>query len=79
MNFTIYCLVSTFYLVVASLSVLVNVQTFFLNALVYTQTVSELNAVEEGESTGGSPEVDHEDTKALSTEESPAVTVEGTV
>ena len=58
---------------------LVDIQTFFLDALIDTQAVSILDAIEEGESAGSSPEVDHKDAKSLSTEESPAVTVEGTV
>ena len=55
----------------------VDIETFLFNALVDAQAVQLLDAVEQGESTGGSPEVDDQDAKALSTEESPAVTVEG--
>ena len=58
---------------------LVDIQAFFFNTLVNTQAVSELDAVEEGESAGSSPEVNHQNAEALSTEESPAVTVEGAV
>ena len=68
-----------FDLVVAALSMLVDVETFFLDARFYTQTVQFLDAVEEDESTCGCPEVDDEDTEALSTEETPTETVEGTV
>ena len=57
---------------------LVNIKTFLLDALVHTQAMQLLDAVEQGKSTGGSPEVDNEDTKALGSEKSPSVTVEGT-
>ena len=45
----------TFTLVVASLSVLVDVETFLLDALVYAETLDELDAVEEYESGSCSP------------------------
>ena len=58
---------------------LVDVETFFLDARFYTQTMQFLDAVEEDEAAYGCPEVDDEDAKAFSTEESPAVAVESTV
>ena len=58
---------------------LINVETFLFNALVDAQTVQFLDAIEQSEATGSSPEVDDQDAKALSTEESPAVTIESTV
>ena len=58
---------------------LVNVEAFLFNALVNTQAMQLLYAVEQGETTGGSPEVDDEDAKALGTEETPAVAIEGTI
>ena len=57
----------------------VDVETFFFYALADTQAVCLLDAVEQGESAGGSPEVYDQYAEALSTEESPAVTVERTV
>ena len=58
---------------------LIDVETFFLNTLAYTQTMQLLDAIEQGETTGSSPEVDHEDAKQLSTEESPSKAIESTV
>ena len=58
---------------------LINVETFLFDALVDAQTVQFLDAIEQSEATGGSPEVDDQDAKALSTEESPAVTIESTI
>ena len=57
----------------------VNVEAFLFDTLVDAQAVQFLDAVEQGETTGGSPEVDDEDAEQLSTEESPAVTVESAV
>ena len=57
----------------------VDVETFFLNALADTQTVYLLDSVEQGETAGSSPKVDHQNTKQLSCEESKTVTVERTV
>ena len=58
---------------------LVNVEPLLLDALVDAQAMQLLDAVEQGESTGASPEVDDQDAKALSTEESPAVTIESAI
>ena len=58
---------------------LIDIKSFLLNALVDTQTVDILDAIEQDKSASSSPEVDHEYTEALSTEESPTATVEGTV
>ena len=57
----------------------VNIQSFFLDTGIHTQTVNLLNAVEQDESANCCPEVDHEDTKSLCAEESPTKAVEGTV
>ena len=56
----------------------VDVQSFLLDATIDAQTVQTLDAVEQDEAAQGCPEVDAKDAEALSTEESPAVTVEGT-
>ena len=68
-----------FDLVVAALSMLVDVETFFLDARFYTQTMQFLDAVEEDEAAYGCPEVDDEDAKAFSTEETPTEAIEGAV
>ena len=57
----------------------VDIETFLLNTLTNAQTVYLLDTIEEDETTGSSPEVDDEDTKQLSTKETPAEAVEGTV
>ena len=44
---------------------LVDVKAFLLHTLSDTQAVSPLNTVEQGETTGSSPEVDDEDAKQL--------------
>jgi hypothetical protein len=67
------------YLVVAGFSVLIDIEAFFLNALVDAQTMQFLDAIEESEATNCSPEVDNEDTEALCSEESPTMTIEGAV
>lgn len=64
-------------LVVATLAVLVDIETFFLDSLVNTQTGNLLDAPEEDDTCYGCPKVDAEDTEALSTEESEATTIEG--
>ena len=58
---------------------LVNVETFFLDTTVDTQTVQLLDTIEQNETTDSSPKVDDEDAKAFCTEESPAVAIESTV
>ena len=55
---------------------LVNVESFLFNSLINTQAVQFLDTVEQGEATGSCPEIDDQDAKQLSTEESPAVTIE---
>ena len=57
----------------------VNVEAFLLDALVNTQAVQLLDAIEQSDTTGSCPKVDDEDTKQLCAEESPAVTVESTI
>ena len=58
---------------------LVDVETFLLYTFINAKTVNIFDAVEQNESTSGCPEVDDQDTEALCTKESPAVTVEGTI
>ena len=58
---------------------LIHVETFLFNALVDTQAVQLLDTKEQGDTTGCSPEVDDQNTESLSTEESPAASVESTV
>jgi len=58
---------------------LVNIEAFFLNSVTYAQTMQFLDAIEQGETTDSSPKVDDQYAKALGSEESPAVTVEGTI
>jgi hypothetical protein len=57
----------------------INVETFLLDALVNAQAVQLLNAIEENDTTGSSPEVNDQDAKALSSEESPSMTIESTI
>ena len=57
----------------------INIQTFFFDTGIDTQTMKFLDAIEQGKSAGCCPEVDHEDTKQLCTEEAPAEAVEGTI
>ena len=57
----------------------INIQTLFFDTAIDTQAVKFLDAIEQGESAGCCPEVDHEDTKQLSAEEAPAEAVEGTI
>ena len=54
---------------------LVDVETFLLYTLAYTQTMKLLDAIEQDEATGSSPEVNHEDTKHLCAKEAPTKTV----
>ena len=58
---------------------LVDVETFLLYTLAYTQTMKLLDAIEQDEATGSSPEVDYEDTKHLCAKEAPTKAIEGTV
>ena len=58
---------------------LVDVETFLLYTFINAKTVNIFDAIEQNESTSGCPEVDDQDTEALCSEESPAVTVESTI
>ena len=58
---------------------LVDIQTFVLDTGGNTQAVDLLDSKEEDDTAGSSPEVDHQNTEALSSEEAPAVTIERTV
>ena len=64
-------------LVVATLTMLIDIETFFLNSLVNTETSNLLDTPEEDNTCYGCPKVDAKDTEALSTEESEATTIEG--
>ena len=66
-------------LVITRFSMFVNIQSFVLNAAINTQTMQLLDAIEQDEATGGSPEVDDQDAEALRPEESPAMTIESTI
>ena len=57
-----HCLV-----VVASLTMFVDIQTFFLNALVNTQSEELLDRTEEDDTAYSSPTVNAEDTESLCT------------
>ena len=61
-------------LVVATLTMLVDIETFFLDSLINTETSNLLDTPEEDDTCYGCPKVDAEDTEALSTEESEATT-----
>ena len=58
---------------------LVDIEAFFLNSVTYAQTMQLLDTIEQSETTDSSPKVDDQYAKALGSEESPAVTVEGAV
>ena len=68
-----------FHLVVAGLTMFINVQTFVLDASIHTQAVHTLDAIEKGKSAGGSPKVDNQDAEAFSAEETPSAAVQHTV
>lgn len=57
----------------------VDIQSFFLYTGTHSQSMEFPDAIEEDETTGGSPQVDHQNAEALSSEKSPSVAVEGTV
>ena len=57
----------------------VNVQSFVLNTGRHPKAVKLLDAKEEKEAAGSSPEVDDKDAEAFSPEETPAMTVESAV
>ena len=65
-------------LVVATLTMLVDIETFFLDSLINTETSNLLDTPEEDDTCYGCPKVDAEDTEALSSEETETATVEGT-
>lgn len=62
--------------VVAALTVLVDVKSLFLNALVNTESDSMLDGPEEYDTAGGCPSIYTEYTEGLCTEETEAVAVE---
>ena len=64
-------------LVVATLTMHVDIETFFLDSLINTETSNLLDTPEEDDTCYGCPKVDAEDTEALCTEESEATTIEG--
>ena len=57
----------------------IDVESFFFNTLVNTQTCNLLDCSEEDDTTASSPEVNNDDAECLSTEESKSVSVETTV
>ena len=65
--------------VIAQLSMFVNIQTFVLDAGRNAKPMEFLDAIEEGDAAGCSPEVDDEDTKALGSEKAPAMSIEGAI
>ena len=65
-------------LVVATLTMLVDIEAFFLNSLVNTQAGNLLDSPEEDNACCGCPKIDAEDAEALSSEETETATVEGT-
>ena len=64
--------------VITTLSVLVDVKSFFFHTRFHTQPTRILETVEKDKTAAGSPKVDDEDTKQLCAEESPSATIEGT-
>ena len=58
---------------------LVDIQSFILDTTIDAQSMQALDAVEQDEAAGSSPEVDDEDAETLSTKESPTMTIEGSV
>lgn len=65
-------------LVVATLTMLIDIETFFLDSLINTETSNLLDTPEEDNTCYGCPKVDAENAEALSTEESEATTIEST-
>ena len=57
----------------------IDVETFFFYTFVNAQSVNIFYSIEQNYTTSSCPEVDDEDAEALSTEETPTVTVESTV
>ena len=79
-----FCLLSLSYvymkvpLVVAAFTMLVGIQTFFLDSLINTETSNLLDTPEEDDTCSSCPKVDAEDTEALCAEETETATIEGT-
>ena len=65
-------------LVVAAFTMLVDIQTFFLDSLINTETSNLLDTPEEDDTCYGCPKVDADDTEALCAEETETATIEGT-
>ena len=63
--------------VVAALAVLVDVEAFLLDALVYTQSAELVDALEEDEAHDCRPNVDDNDAEALCPEEAETATIQG--
>ena len=57
----------------------INIQTFFFDTGIDTQTMCLLNPVEKDETANCRPEIYHQDTKAFCSEESPAKAIESTI
>ena len=64
--------------VITTLSVFVDVKSFFFHARLYTQPTRILDAIEKDEATSSSPKVDDKHTKHLCAEESPSAIIEST-
>lgn len=64
-------------LVVATFTMLVDIETFFLDSLVNTEATDFLDTPEEDNTCYGCPKVDTENTEALSTKEAEATTIKG--
>ena len=77
-TFLIYLSLVLQKLVVAALTMLIDVETFLLDSLVNTETANLLDRVEEDDTCNGRPSVDAKDTEALCAKESEATTIEGT-
>ena len=65
-------------LVVATFTMLVDIQTFFLDSLINTETSNLLDTPEEDDTCSSCPKVDAEDTEALCAEETETAPIEGT-
>lgn len=57
---------------------LVDIQTFFLDSLINTETSNLLDTPEEDDTCSSCPKVDADDTEALCAEETETATIEGT-
>ena len=67
------------YLVIAALSMLIDIETFFLYAGIHTESMQLLDTEEQHHTAGCCPKVDTQHSKALGTEESPTMTVQCTI